>query len=52
MDVRGMKDDGSGRLGQVVANVLRNVRGESDPTPIRVFQRLQDESLWPENEEL
>lgn len=51
MDVRGMKDDGSGRLGQVVENVLCNVRGEPDPTPLRVFQRLQDENLWPEDGE-
>lgn len=51
MDVRGMKDDGSGRLGQVVENVLCNVRGEPDPTPSRVFRRLQDENLWPEDEE-
>lgn len=51
MEVHGMTEDGSGRLGEIATNVLRNAKGEPDPTPIRVFRRLQDESLWLESEE-
>ncbi len=51
LEVRGMTEDGSGRLGEIARNVLHNAKGEPDPTPVRVFERLKDESLWLENEE-
>jgi len=39
------------RRAQVAKNVLLDGKGESDPTPLRVFDRLRGENLQPEDDE-
>jgi len=41
-------DDPPGRHAKLAARVLANPQGETDCTPIRVFSRLRNESLWPD----
>ena len=36
---------------QIATSVLQDDQGKPDGTPLRVFDRLQRESLWPEDEE-
>lgn len=41
-------DEPAGRRAQLATRALRNSRGEQDPVPARVFERLKGEILWPE----
>jgi hypothetical protein len=41
-------DEPAGRRAQLTTRALRNSRGEDDPVPTRVFERLKGEILWPE----
>lgn len=39
-----------GRHDRLVERVLRNPAGDEDGTPQSVFDRLKDETLWPDED--
>jgi hypothetical protein len=41
-------DEPAGRRSRLADRMVTNGRGEGDTVPIRVFERLQGETLWPE----
>lgn len=44
-------EDVPGKRSRLADRVLKNARGESDHTPIRVLKRLSRETLWPEDDD-
>lgn len=41
-------DEPAGRRSQLANRAMQNGKGEDDPAPMRVFERLRGEVLWPE----
>ena len=50
-DELGVDDDATGRRTALAALALKNAKGKIDGTPLRVFERLMNSSLWINGEE-
>jgi Domain of unknown function (DUF4062)/inactive STAND len=50
LDELEIPDEPAGRRSQLANRAMHNSKGQDDPVPIRVFERLRGELLWPEGE--